>query len=179
MPGPGRNEPCPCGSGRKTKRCCGEQRGPSEDQLARAYLAHQARSAARELHHLPDDQIRQLFDDLFELPELDLALTTTLPPLQTPDLQRLYNAVDADDYEAGDQVIPGILDRLDTPIERARLARVLINLRDTTRLDPLLAAAAIIDLASPSRALMRACLLHTAFINTGIARTPAGLRLAA
>jgi len=36
MPGPGRNDPCPCGSGRKVKRCCQQQRGPSEEQLARA-----------------------------------------------------------------------------------------------------------------------------------------------
>ena len=42
MPGPGRNDPCPCGSGRKVKRCCGEHRGPGENDLARAYLAHQA-----------------------------------------------------------------------------------------------------------------------------------------
>ena len=34
MPGPGRNQPCPCGSGRKTKHCCGQHRGPSEEQLA-------------------------------------------------------------------------------------------------------------------------------------------------
>ena len=36
MPGSGRNQPCPCGSARKTKHCCGQRRGPSEDQLARA-----------------------------------------------------------------------------------------------------------------------------------------------
>ena len=73
----GRNELCPCGSGRKVKRCCGEHRGPSEDDLARAYLAHQARGAARRLRHLDDGELRELFDDLFELPELDLALTIT------------------------------------------------------------------------------------------------------
>lgn len=27
MPRPGRNEPCHCGSGRKTKRCCGVCQG--------------------------------------------------------------------------------------------------------------------------------------------------------
>ena len=36
MAGLGRNERCPCGSGRKVKRCCGVQRGPSEDELAKA-----------------------------------------------------------------------------------------------------------------------------------------------
>jgi hypothetical protein len=179
MPGPGRNELCPCGSGRKVKRCCGQHRGPGKNDLARAYLAHQARDAARPLRHLDEDELRELFDELFELPELDLALTLTLPNLLTPDLQRLFDAVKADDPDAGDEVIPAILAKLDTPAERARLARTIINLRDTTRLDPLLAAAAIIDLDSRSRILLRACLIHTAFIHTGRLRTPGGLRLAA
>ena len=179
MPGPGRNDPCPCGSGRKVKRCCGQLRGPGEDDLARAYLAHQARAAARKLRHLTDNELRDLFDDLFELPQLDLALTITLPQLLTPDLQHLFDAVKADDPDAGDEVTPRILDRLDTPIERARLARAIINLRDTNRVNSLLAAAAIIDLDSRSRILLNACLIHTAFIHTGIARTPGGLRLAA
>ena len=179
MAGPGRNDPCPCGSGRKVKRCCGQHRGPGENDLARAYLAHQARDAARRLRHLDDDELRELFDDLFELPELDLALTITLPQLLTPDLQRLFDAVKADDPDAGDEVIPRILDKLDTPAERARLAHVIIDLRDAKRLDSLLAAAAIIDLDSRSRILLNACLVHAAFIHTGRLRTPGGLRLAA
>lgn len=179
MPGPGRNDPCPCGSGRKVKRCCGQHRGPGENDLSRAYLADQARDAARRLRYLDDDELHELFDDLFELPELDLALTITLPQLLTPDLQRLFDAVKADDPDAGDQVIPRILDKLDTPVERARLAHVIINLRDAKRLDSLLAAAAIIDLDSRSRVLLNACLVHSAFIQTGRLRTPGGLRLAA
>jgi hypothetical protein len=115
MPGPGRND--------------------GENDLARAYLAHQARTAARRLRHLDDRELRELFDDLFELPELDLALTITLPQLLTPDLQRPFDAVKADDPDAGDEVIPTILDQLDTPIERARLARVIIGLRDARTID--------------------------------------------
>jgi hypothetical protein len=179
MPGPGRNDRCPCGSGRKVKRCCGQHRGPDENDLSRAYLAHQARDAARRLRHLDDDELRELFDELFELPELDLTLTINLPQLLTPDLQRLFDTVKADDPDAADEVIPRILDKLDTPAERARLARMIINLRDTKRLDALLAAAAIIDLDSRSRILLNACLVHTAFIHTGRMRTPGGLRLAA
>jgi hypothetical protein len=179
MARPGRNELCPCGSGRKVKRCCGERRGPCEDDLARAYLAQQARGAARRLRHLDDGELRELFDDLYELPELDLALTITLPQLLTPDLQRLFDAVKADDPDVGDEVIPTILEKLDTPVERARLARAIINLRDSKRLDSLLAASAIIDLDSRSRILLHACLVHTAFIHTGRLRTPGGLRLAA
>jgi len=179
MARPGRNDPCPCGSGRKVKRCCGEHRGPGEDDLARAYLAHHALDAARRLRHLDDDELRELFDDLIELPELDLALTITLPQLLTPDLQHLFDAIKADDVDAGAEVTPRILDQLDTPVERARLARTIIHLRDTRRLDPLLAAAAIIDLDSRSRDLLRASLVHAAFIHAGRMRTPGGLRLAA
>ena len=123
MPGPGRNELCPCGSGRKVKRCCGHRRGPGEEDLARGYLAHQARAAARQLRGLDDDELRDLFDELFELPQLDLTLTITLPQLLTPDLQHLFDAVKADDPDPGDEVIPAILASLDTPVERARLAR--------------------------------------------------------
>jgi SEC-C motif len=179
MPRPGRNQRCPCGSGRKVKRCCAQRRGPGEDDLARAYLATHARTAALELSNTPDDVLEDLFDELFELPALDLALTITMPELITPDLQRLYDAVAADDPDAGHEVIPGILDRLDTPRERARLAREVISLREAGRLDSLLAAAALVDLASRSRDLLHACLVHTAFINTGSAFTPGGLRLAA
>ena len=179
MAGPGRNDLCRCGSGRKVKRCCGQHRGPAEDDLARAYLAGQARDAARRLRHLDDDELLELFDDLLELPELDLALTITLPPLLTPDLQRLFDAVIADDVDEGNEVVPRLLDKLDTPVERARLARVITNLRETKRLDSLRAAAALIDLGSRSRILLHACLVHAAFIHTGRRRTPGGLRLAA
>ena len=179
MPGPGRNDPCPCGSGRKVKRCCGQHRGPGENDLARAYLAHQARAAARKLRHLDEDELHDLFDELFDLPELDLTLTITLPQLLTPHLQHLFDAIKADDVDAGDDVIPTILDQLDTPVERARLARAVLKQRDSRRLDSLHAAAAIIDLDSRSRLLLRASLIHTAFIHTGRLRTPAGLRLAA
>ena len=80
--------------------------GPGEDDLARGYLAHQARAAARQLRGLDDDELRDLFDELFELPQLDLALTITLPQLLTPDLQHLFDAVKADDPDAGDERDP-------------------------------------------------------------------------
>src|SRR5215207_1286638 len=57
VPGPGRNHPCRCGSGRKTKHCCGEQRGPSQEQLARAHVAQLAR------HAIPDLVLRLVLID--------------------------------------------------------------------------------------------------------------------
>lgn len=179
MPGPGRNESCPCGSGQKTKRCCGQRRGPGENDLARAFLARHARAAARRLHHLDDDNLRDLFDELIELPELDLRLTLPLPQVRSPEIQRLLQAAAHDDIDTGDQLIPNITRQLDTPTQRARIAHVVLELRDTGRLDPLLAASAIIDLNSQSHALIRACLIQTIFIQAGVITTPAGLRLAA
>ena len=79
MPGPGRNQPCPCGSGRKTKRCCGEQRGPSEDQLARAHLATLAHDAVHDLAHLSDEALEILWEGLFDLPTIDLSCTSSCP----------------------------------------------------------------------------------------------------
>jgi hypothetical protein len=179
VPGPGRNEPCPCGSGRKTKRCCGQHRGPREDDIARAFLATHAHHAASRLRRLDDDELEELFDDLIELPELDLKLALTLPQLRSPEIDRLLQAAANDDIGTGDELIPTITRQLDTPTERARIARVVLNLRDTGRLDPLLAAAAIIDLDSRSRTLIRACLIQTIFIHAGVIPTPGGLRLAA
>lgn len=179
MPGPGRNQPCPCGSGHKTKHCCGQQRGPGENDLARAFLAQHARDAASRLRRLDDDDLEDLFDELIELPERDLRLTLSLPHVRSPEIDRLLDAAANDDIDTGDELIPKITHQLDTPIERARIARVVLDLRDTGRLDSLLAAAAIIDLDSRSRTLIRACLVQAIFIQAGVISTPAGLRLAA
>ena len=44
-------------------------------------------------------------------------------------------AVTAEDLDTGTEVIAGILDRFDTPVQRVRLACVSIDLRDTGRLE--------------------------------------------
>jgi hypothetical protein len=52
--GSGRNQPRPCGSARKAKHCCGQRRGLSEDQLARAHVAQLARPSDPDLAGLTD-----------------------------------------------------------------------------------------------------------------------------
>jgi hypothetical protein len=74
MPRPGRNQPCHCGSGRKTKRCCGVERGPSEDQLARAHLALLARAASADLTGLSERALNHLWEGLMDLPGVDYSL---------------------------------------------------------------------------------------------------------
>src|SRR5690349_8692964 len=74
MPRPGRNDPCPCGSGRKVKRCCGERRGPSQDELARAHVAQLARQAVPTLASLSDRALDHLWEGLIDLPGVDYSL---------------------------------------------------------------------------------------------------------
>ena len=89
MPGPGRNQPCPCASGRKTKRCCGQQRGPAEDQIARAHVAARCQQAIPDLAELSEDALDILWQGLIDLPAIALlapghAARTDRPRSPTP-----------------------------------------------------------------------------------------------
>jgi SEC-C motif len=122
VPATGRNDPCPCGSGRKTKRCCGQQRGPSEDQLARAHLAALARQAIPDLAGLSDHALDRLWEGLMDLPSVDLSLLVALPKLIGPDLQRLRESIEHDDPDWGWDALTAVHQQIDTPQQRARLA---------------------------------------------------------
>jgi hypothetical protein len=178
MPRAGRNEPCPCGSHRKVKRCCGQQRGPSADDLARAHIAILAREAAADIADLCDDDLDELWEQLLELPALDISLLVELPKLITPDLQRLREALIRDDPDWGWDALTAVATQIDTPRQRARLADALIALRDQHRIDPEQAAAAIVDLASRSTRFIAASLLDAAALSVGVTHTPGGLEIA-
>jgi hypothetical protein len=173
----GRNEPCPCGSGRKAKRCCGVQGGPSEEDPARAFLAHASREAAGGLRRLRDAELLDLFERLSELPAVDLSLQVELPKLLSPGLNRLCDAVADDDPDP--ELLDAAVRAIDTPTVRARLARAVIAQAQAKAIDEGLADAALLDLASDSRQLLRAALLEAVAVRVGAARTPAGILLAA
>ena len=65
------------------------------------------------------------------------------------------------------------------PVQRARLARGVIALRDAGRLGRRLAAVAVVDVASGSRQLLCASVIQAAAVQAGMARTPGGVVLAA
>ncbi len=173
----GRNELCVCGSGLKVKRCCGVARGPSEESLAQAFLMSAAREVAGPAGALSEREFAVLLAQLVELPCLDLSLQVELPKLLSPALGR--EAIAEDDELAGDAVIEEVLDEIDRRLERARLARAVIAQRDAGCCNRLLAAVALIDLASGSRQLFGASVIQAAAVRAGVARTPAGLLLAA
>jgi SEC-C motif-containing protein len=175
----GRNELCACGSGLKVKRCCGVARGPSERSLALAFLRTVAREVAGPAGALSEREFAALLGELVDLPCLDLSLHVELPKLLSPALELLCEAIAEDDEPAGEAVLDEVLDELDTPLERARLARAVIALRDAGRCERLLAAVALIDLASGSRQLLCASVIQAVAVRAGVARTPAGVLLAA
>ena len=179
MPEPGRNHPCPCGSGRKTKRCCGEQRGPSEDQLARAHLAALARQAIHDLAGLSDRTLDHLWEGLMDLPGVDLSLLVTLPKLIGPDLQRLRESIEHDDPDWGWDALTAVHKQIDTPQQRARLADAIVRLRDQHRINRRQAAYALLDLHTRSTRFIAASLLEAVAVSIGVDRTPGGLHIAA
>jgi hypothetical protein len=179
VPGPGRNHPCRCGSGRKTKHCCGEQRGPSEDQLARAHVAQLARQAIPELAGLSDHALDHLSEGLLDLPAIDLSLLVTLPKLIGPDLERLRESIEHDHPDWGWDALTAVHQQIDTPQQRARLADAIIQLRDQHRINRRQAAYALLDLHTPSTRLIAASLLEAVAVSIGVNRTPGGLHIAA
>jgi len=179
MPGPGRNQPCPCGSGRKVKRCCGEQRGPSEDQIARAHVSQLARAAADDLAGLSDQALDQLSEGLMDLPALDISLLVDLPKLISPDLQRLREAIEHDDPDWGWDALTAVAQQVDNPPQRAQLADAIARLRDQRRLNRRQAAYALLDLHTKSTRLIAASLLEAVAVSIGVSRTPGGIQIAA
>ena len=179
MPRSGRNQPCPCGSGRKTKHCCGEHRGPSEEQLARAHVAQLFHQSVDELHGLSDPALDRLWDGLMDLPALDLSLLVTLPKLIGPDLERLREAIEHDDPDWGWDALTAVHQQIDTPQQRARLADAIVQLRNQHRISHRQAAYALLDLHTRSTRLIAASLLEAVAVQVGAHRTPGGLHIAA
>lgn len=179
MPGPGRNQPCPCGSGRKVKRCCGQHRGPSKDQLASAHVAALARQAIPDLAGLSDRALDHLWEGLMDLPGVDLSLLVTLPKLISPDLQRLRESIERDDPDWGWDALTAVAKQIDTPQQRARLANAIVRLRDQRRINRPEAAYALLDLDTRSTRFIGASLLEAVAVSIGVSRTPGGLHIAA
>ncbi len=175
----GRNEHCECGSGRKAKRCCGVQRGPSEADLARAFLAGQVRPAARALRGCSDEELEDLQAEMLELPTIDTSLQLPLPRLLTPDVDRLLLAIEEEDLDDIEDALPAVLARLDTPVARAKLARAVLALRDRNRIDPKVAAVALIELSAPKlQRLVSSAVVQAAGVFVGDVATPGGLLVA-
>ena len=147
--------------------------------MAQAFVRTAAREAAGAAGALSEAGFAALLAELVDLPCVDLSLQVELPKLLSPALGRWCEAIAEDDELVGEAVLDDVLDELDTPLERARLARAVIATRDAGRCGRLLAAVALIDLASGSRQLLCASVIEAVAVRAGVARTPAGILLAA
>jgi hypothetical protein len=174
----GRNERCSCGSGKKAKRCCGTRRGPSEAELAKAFLATRSREAAVRLARYGLDEVRELFDDMLDLPGRHLALQVPLPRLFPPALEALRTVVEHDG-DAGDELVDSALACVDSPQQRAALAGAVLELAASGAIDRDLADTVIVDLDSRSSSFMHMSLLHAVSVLVGATRTPSGLLVVA
>jgi len=152
------------------------QRGPSEADLARAFLADQARLAARVLRRCSDEELDDLEAEMLDLPTVDSSLQLPLPRLLTPDVDRLLLAIEQDDLDEMVDALPAVLARVDTPVARARLARAVLALRDRGGIDPQVSAVAVIDLsAQKSQRLIGSAVIQAAGVVLGEVATPSGL----
>ncbi len=171
----GRNGLCGCGSGKKAKWCCGVRRGPGPGELAKAFLAEQRRGAAMRLLDVTRDEFDALFEEMVDLPVRDVSLQLRLPYVLSPELEALRVAITEDDDEAVDVFVDPALVQLDNPPRRAELARAVLAFAAAGRVDPQVAAVAVIDLTTARSALLRSSFLEALAVSVGAARTPAGL----
>lgn len=144
--------------------------------MAKALLAGLVTPAALALAHFTREEVEALHTLMIELPRLDSSLQVAMPRLVTPEVNAVLDAIDDDDVDALEAAVPPVVSRVDTPLERARLARAVIALRDAGRIPAPVAATALLDLASPKlNALTTSGLVQPAGVMVGAARTPAGL----
>ena len=151
MPKVGRTDPCPCGSGRKVKRCCGVERGPDEDSAARAFLAEVSRDAAG-LLHVSESQFIAMMQEWSGLSAIYPSLRVRLPD-HSPAVERLAQAYVEMDADGSREPFYEVLQQADTPAERARLVRAVHMLLGEGHVDVIAAAAAAYELSTGSREL--------------------------
>jgi hypothetical protein len=171
----GRNQRCPCGSGRKVKHCCGQAKGPSESELAKATLAQSARQGLRRIAGLDTTEIADLYQQVIELPCHDHTMVMPLPRLFTPELARLRQATKDDDIDAIDEALPDVLARCDTSLARTVLLGAAQRLADSGRISDDLAAVIAIDLGRTESDLVRSSIVEAVAVDAGAVRTASGL----
>lgn len=144
--------------------------------MAKAFLAEQRRLAALRLVGVTRADFDGLFHEMVHLPEVDLALQVELPALVTPEVLRARDALD--DPDGFDDAVDVLAASLDSPTRRAGLARTVLDFVAVGRIDPEVAAVAVIDLTTANSALFTSSVAEAVGVAGGAARTPAGLLLA-
>ncbi|HEY5272141.1 MAG TPA: SEC-C metal-binding domain-containing protein [Acidimicrobiales bacterium] len=176
----GRNEPCSCGSGLKAKRCCLGTGDGVAASSPRAVLSRMRFEVVGALRDVSDrEEYEDLLFEVIRLPELDVSLHLALPVLETPEIGRARSAFDEGDYEDLDEILEQAVALVDTPSHRLDLAQAVLIQRDAGRIDPKVAALAVMDLNQARSTLMMAALAQAIAVANGNNATPSGLLVAA
>jgi hypothetical protein len=171
-----RNGPCPCGSGNKAKRCCYGAGEPVHDGMLPREVGD---AAIADLKGTDKIELRAYFDQLLDLPELDVSLQVRLPGIITPDMARAINALRDDDGDGLDDALDKVLNAMDSPERRLALAEAVLRFRDQGQINRKFAAVAVMELDRPESITFRSSVAESLAVLAGEQRTPAGLLLAA
>lgn len=169
--------PCPCGTGRPARDCCGRFRRLSDAEIARSYLSRQARQARDLIGPFSPQALHALQTEAATLPARHDAFTDALlaaPDTVSGEVRRMARALQRRS-EAGDEIAPPRLSatRADTPMARVAIAKALLALREEGVVDEHLVAAAVIELAGGPSPLAGAALVQAAGVVAGIMGRPA------
>ena len=161
MPPPPATERCACGSEQPSGSCCGVPAGPRATDDAVGFLLSAARWAAQELERLPltAADTEDLWRDVVRMPVRNLGLLVALPPRLGPAVAAVLAAIERGEARRIDEALLPVLTAVNTPVVRSGLVRRVLRLRDEGRIDGILAAAAVIELSSPSRVLLNGSLV--------------------
>ena len=157
-----RPRPCPCGSGRVARDCCGRFTRLSEADVARAYLHRQARPARDLVAPFSPGGFDGLRRELAGLPDKQPTVAAALTGRAAGEVARLVNAAAHRDEESSRSLIRAVVGQADLPLARVSLAKAVIALREDRTIDEHLAAAAILDLDGPKSELLAAALRRAA-----------------
>jgi hypothetical protein len=173
----GRNEPCPCGSGLKAKRCCLAEEG-ARVTTTRATLTRLRSEVVHAISHIEEAEFRQLYDEMIYLPELDISLHLRLPAVVTPEIERAMSALEDSDHTRFDAALAAAARTLNTSERRLALAEAVLALRDRGLISAKLAAVSIVDLNEADSGLLLSSLAQAIAVRSGSEATPSGLLLA-
>jgi hypothetical protein len=179
----GRNEPCPCRSGRKTKRCCGQESGPSPEALATAELHGWRAAGAVQLVDHDGWELRSLFAAAVNLPVEFSEAVVDLPRPLPPAVVELRAALELmPDWPANVPLTrmpldDGLVVRASAEfgaLARVGLARAVLGLNDAGQVSSCCAAAAVVDLAEDDSLLLQVSVVQALRVDLGHAARASG-----
>lgn len=172
-----RKRPCPCGTGRPARDCCGRFRRLSDAEIARSYLSRQARQARDLVGPFSPQALHALQTEAATLPGRHDTFTDALlaaPDSVSGEIRRMARALQRRS-EAGDEITAPRLSatRADTPMARVAVAKALLALREEGVVDEHIVAAAVIELAGGPSPLAAAAVIQAAGVVAGVMGRPA------